>query len=410
MNTHQDKPQNGSAESAANPSARSETGSGADLNQAMLAPGDKAAEPRRSFNVGWNDSPFRPHNFQQRAQLMGKPAVKVLITPRAFQQMLLYVEIANKEVGWLGTVTRLSNDRFLIDETFLLEQEVTAAETELSVEGQNKLTEELLLNGEAGIEQINRLRFWGHSHVRMGTSPSGTDESTMRRFMDEGLEWYVRGIFNKLGRAEFTVYFFDRGYAICDAPWYVVDPTTGENLTPQRTYFGSGPCAQSSYSQPAYRQSGEAQPSEKQAAEAGTTEGSAGTLPGQNDSQPQTLASRLLKRQPDLPPLLVPSAELRQQVEAEFAAKVTERVYHVSLFGGLFGGDAKEPQPTDKAEPKAPGDESPKDPVEEKAQVLPDEGRGTVPMTPSAFPRWQTEKRQSWWSLLLEVLLGSSKK
>jgi hypothetical protein len=84
------------------------------------------------------------------------------------------------------------------------------------------------LRGDEGFDLLNKMRFWGHSHVRMGTSPSGTDESTMLRFRDEGLDWYVRGIFNKHGRAEFTVYFFDIGFAVCDVDWCVIDLATGD--------------------------------------------------------------------------------------------------------------------------------------------------------------------------------------
>lgn len=77
--------------------------------------------------------------------------------------MLLYVEIADKEVGWMGTVSRLENNCFLIEETFLLEQEgVSAVETEPSVEGCSKLADELLLRGEEGFDLINKMRFWGH--------------------------------------------------------------------------------------------------------------------------------------------------------------------------------------------------------------------------------------------------------
>lgn len=302
-----------------------ETGETAET-AATQQPAATVAEQRQYRpNLGWNDSPFRPHSFQIRPQLLRKPNAFILITPEAFRKMLLYVEIAGKEVGWLGTVTKLENDGFLITDTFLLEQEVTAAETELSSEGQNKLVEELLELPD-GFDKVNQLRFWGHSHVRMGTSPSSTDESTMLRFMDEGQEWYIRGIFNKLGRAEFTVYFYDRGLALCDVPWHVVDQNTGSDLTPKRGFasgYGSG------YGYQEYNRWGTRDRFEAPAA---------ATKP----AEAETYDWRTARYASILPPQLQPSDELREQIVAEFQAKVSDKVYG---FGFLNAWLAPEPEP-----------------------------------------------------------------
>jgi hypothetical protein len=262
------------------------------------------------------DAPLRPHSFSPRADLLGK-SPRVLISPAAYQRMLLYVEIANKEVGWLGTVT------------FLLEQEVTATETELSVDGQNKLVCELLEKGDdAGVERVNRLRFWGHSHVRMGTSPSGTDESTMNRFGNEGLPWYIRGIFNKLGRGSFAIYYYDRGYRILDAPWAVWTKEKGiimDGTAPSR--FAGNSWYQSNEEQgnkqnlswrfPASGLSILSQPGDKL---------STATTLGDSDraeaKPPNTWESRIKT----LPVECAPSDLLREEVAAEFVAKVTERL------------------------------------------------------------------------------------
>jgi hypothetical protein len=285
---------------------------------------EETVRPVRSFPA-FNESPFKAHAFQPRAQLVARNRPLVILTPKAYQQMLLYVEIADKEVGWMGAVTRLENNRFLIEETFLLEQEVTAVETELSVEGCSKLADELLLRGDEGFDLLNKMRFWGHSHVRMGTSPSGTDESTMLRFRDENLDWYVRGIFNKLGRAEFTVYFFDIGFAVCDVNWCVIDLATGNDLTPKGGSAFAGQFRDYRYDpKPLVPE----QPAES-------------VVPA------DVVAERVRKyERMGLSPLLVPSAELRAQIEAEFFAKVLDRVYSFGGFGSLFSifsasGDSK---------------------------------------------------------------------
>lgn len=191
------------------------------------------------------DAPLKPHYSRPRAELIFEPeAPTVFITPDAYKRMCLYVELAPKEVGWLGTISQRPDGDFLIEEVFLVEQEVTSVETELSTEGSEKLVLQLLEGGDPGLDKVNKLHFWGHSHVRMGTSPSGTDESTMQRFAREGHEFYVRGIFNKLGRGTFDVYYYKLGFRILDVPWAVIDPATGKTLLDKgrfRSYsYGGG--------------------------------------------------------------------------------------------------------------------------------------------------------------------------
>lgn len=278
---------------------------------------------RRVFTTP--DGPLRPHNASPRGELLFK-SPRVLITPDAYKRMCLYIDIAPKEVGWLGTVSQRDNGDFLIEEVFLVEQEVTSVETELSVAGREKLVLQLLANGDdEGIERANKLRFWGHSHVRMSTGPSGTDENTMLQFGAEGQPWYIRGIFTKLGRGEFTIYQYDRGYRIIDAPWAVWDPAEGKViLEPKRFggYFGG------------YRRSWE---SEK------GTDGF-GSIFGVRREEPVVLK----KTDDSLPALLVADDALRASVRAEYDAKVSERIPVFSWFrkdkdkdgeGGQSGGD-----------------------------------------------------------------------
>jgi hypothetical protein len=335
------------------------------------------------------DSPFQPHQFSPRANLLNK-SPRVLISPEAYKHMFLYVEIANKEVGWLGTVSKLPTGDFLIDETFLLEQEVTSTETLLSTEGQNKLVIELMEKGDAGIEQTNRLRFWGHSHVRMGTSPSGTDESTMMRFAGEGMPWYVRGIFNKRGRAEFTVYFYEMGFRICDAPWAVYDPIQKKVILdgsgrsfgnvnqwetrPWQAAVSVAAVVPATVATPANTGSAIKDKAVPPAAPAngttGNTQPSAGshstignaTATGATETSNDTLRPTQPKAPyaPEpivLPEILIPSDAMRAQVQAEFDEKVTERTYF-SLFGGLFNSDKDGKEGTDGNNPTKDGVQS----------------------------------------------------
>jgi hypothetical protein len=58
------------------------------------------------------------------------------------------------------------------------------------------------------------------SHVRMGTSPSGQDDTQMEDFSKD-VDWFIRGIFNKDGRAEFSIWFYKQGIAYNDVQWCI---------------------------------------------------------------------------------------------------------------------------------------------------------------------------------------------
>ena len=230
--------------------------------------GRRARRPSTRFANG--DHPFHPHRFATRWEPLSSGPL-VLVTPAAYKSMLLYVNIASKEVGWLGTVSERGDGTFLIEEVFLLEQEVTNSQTELSTAGQDQLVCELLENGAEGMRKANNLRFWGHSHVRGRTFPSSTDDNTMKRFGEEGYPFFIRGIFNKLGEARFTIYLYRQGVKIWDAPWAVLNPVNGRRLVP-----------------------------------------------------PQPLASADGAPAVKLPPVLTPNRNLRRQILREFRAKVTD--------------------------------------------------------------------------------------
>lgn len=172
----------------------------------------------------WGDAlPFVRHAFTKTVELLGG-LPKVLVTRQAYDRMLAIVDIADKEVGWLGTVTRLGND-FLIEEIFLFRQEVSAVTTEISPDGLAEVATEILESRPTdGVEVLNNLRLWGHSHVRMGTSPSGQDNAQMAEFRSAGHPWFIRGILNKEGRMEFTIYLYDAGVKVVDAEWSLYEP------------------------------------------------------------------------------------------------------------------------------------------------------------------------------------------
>jgi hypothetical protein len=165
---------------------------------------------------------FCQHAFRKGVEML-TTVPRVLVSRAAYNRMWHYVDLADGEVGWLGTITRQGND-FLVEEVFLFKQEVSSTTTEISTEGLAEVAQELIITRPDGVEILNRLCFWGHSHVNMGTSPSGQDESQMQTFRESGHPFFVRGILNKQGRMEFTIFLYDSGVKIVDAEWAIYEP------------------------------------------------------------------------------------------------------------------------------------------------------------------------------------------
>lgn len=176
----------------------------------------KRKKSQTKVTVSHDATPFSPHRFNTQI-VVSHPIPKVYLSPRSYHDMILLVSEVSKEVGWLGTVREVRGG-FYIDEVFLVKQEVAAATTELDEDGISELGMALMAE-DGDVERANRLRFWGHSHVRMDTSPSGQDNDQMDLFRDNGCDHFIRGIANKEGKLEFTVYYFKEGIIFKDVPW-----------------------------------------------------------------------------------------------------------------------------------------------------------------------------------------------
>jgi hypothetical protein len=122
-------------------------------------------------------------------------------------------------------VKELDSGDFYIDMVYLPKQRVSPVTTVLSPEGQSNIQLEFKrkFGFMKSIELGDALKFWGHSHVNFSVQPSGTDDQTMLTKGADGVDWFIRGIFNKQGRAKFDVYRFDQCYRVVDVPWRVAD-------------------------------------------------------------------------------------------------------------------------------------------------------------------------------------------
>jgi hypothetical protein len=166
------------------------------------------------------DAPLMPHRFSQKVGWLSKKKTpRILVSPDAYKRMQLYVELADQEIGWVGTAFQLGCGDYYIEHVFLLKQSAGAAHTRISHVGLRELYNELRRAGRH--EHSRQLKFWGHSHVRMHTEPSAQDDETMIQLQEQRNKWYIRGIFNKHGRATFDLFWFDRNIRCLDVPWEI---------------------------------------------------------------------------------------------------------------------------------------------------------------------------------------------
>lgn len=116
----------------------------------------------------------------------------LVFTPKAYNKMLLLVNSFDTEVAWHGTVERIDNG-FLITDIVVYPQEVSGA----TVNTDQWEYEKWLMDLEDDV--FNNLRFQGHSHVNMGTSPSGVDVSHQEKIVEKlkGEDFYIFAIWNK---------------------------------------------------------------------------------------------------------------------------------------------------------------------------------------------------------------------
>ena len=162
---------------------------------------------------------------------IGKSLPTVIMTPEVKRDMEIICKNAGSdEIGWLGLVSRdIDENTFKVYRILPLpKQEVHAATTELTPEGQAELMMDMLESGEITTEETNNIRFWGHSHINMSPTPSGQDNTQMDDLTsnlekEEGAvnRFFVRCITNKKSDYHFSIFQYDMGIALTDAPWHL---------------------------------------------------------------------------------------------------------------------------------------------------------------------------------------------
>lgn len=133
-----------------------------------------------------------------------KANISVLFTPTAWIKMQLLVSKTDDEIAWHCVVDRQDPTTFIISDILLYPQTVTGVTVTTDDTEYNKW-----LMGHPD-EIFFRLRGHGHSHVNMGTNPSGTDDNLQNGILTnlKDNDYYIFFIINKKGEMWVNVYDF----------------------------------------------------------------------------------------------------------------------------------------------------------------------------------------------------------
>lgn len=182
--------------------------------QSFLAMVEKNLKDEKNFNSSKN------FTFSPGLEALKDAKVYVYFTSIAYMKMTKLVSKWTDECAWHGTVVRLDDNTFVIDDILVYPQTVTAANVDFD-EGEYG-------GWLAGLsdDTHRRLRFQGHSHVNMAVSPSGTDRTSQQKIIDmcRDDDFYIWAILNKSGASWMQVINFATNtlYEDADVVWDII--------------------------------------------------------------------------------------------------------------------------------------------------------------------------------------------
>ena len=162
--------------------------------------------------------------FEEKLEVQAEQKMCISCTPHAYLKMLKLLYGYDSEVGWHGTVTRLDDHHFRIDDIIVYPQYVTGA----TVNTDQEEYADWMMHLEDDVH--NSLRFHGHSHVRMAVSPSSVDEKQQSDLVSQltGDDFYIFAIINKDLKMNLRIYDLKTNmkYDTADIDFCVESPET----------------------------------------------------------------------------------------------------------------------------------------------------------------------------------------
>lgn len=142
-------------------------------------------------------------SFNKNFSKSAKDAVEVNFTLEAYHEMCALIDHFSTEVAWHGLVKRIDKTHFQIFKILVYPQKVTGGTVNTD---QSKYAG---WRDNLDNDSFNSLRFQGHSHVNMSTTPSSVDMDKQWEMIDSFNDntYYIFMIWNK--RREYNVRVVD---------------------------------------------------------------------------------------------------------------------------------------------------------------------------------------------------------
>ena len=135
----------------------------------------------------------------------GKDKATIYFTAEAWTKMVVLIQEFDKEVAWHGVATRSENEglnEYIISDILVYPQEVTGS----TVNTDQEKYQDWLMGYDDDV--FNNIRMQAHSHVNMGTSPSGVDTTHQEAILsqlDDSM-FYIFMIWNKSFKRTIKIY------------------------------------------------------------------------------------------------------------------------------------------------------------------------------------------------------------
>jgi hypothetical protein len=149
------------------------------------------------------------HTITINLEKMIKKRPTIKFVDEAWHRMMALVKSCEMEIAWHATVTRQNETDFLIDKIYLYPQHASGALVDPTDEEYASWSMKLKN------EEVNRMRFQGHSHVNMGTTPSSIDDRYYAELLQQIRynkgDFYIFMILNKRSEYFINLYDYKRG-------------------------------------------------------------------------------------------------------------------------------------------------------------------------------------------------------
>ena len=159
---------------------------------------------------------------------------KILIDIKVLAKMKGYVDGCDKEIAWLAACKKENDRQYHIYDVFTCKQDVSGATAELHEGGLQELAERLMKEGRSG--ELSNIRVWGHSHVHMQVTPSGTDDDTFQEYYSN-CDYFIRMILNKKGDMAIDIIEADRELVFYNVEWEVYYPENLSEIIEQQEFL-----------------------------------------------------------------------------------------------------------------------------------------------------------------------------